>query len=79
MKRTEKLFEERLAKDAQTGSKKAFTYIKRKKVVMKLVRLLNNKSLKGVLGECVSMMAKLAQKSSKRCLPLTAAGGAGDS
>lgn len=47
MKRTKKGFEEHLAKNAQTHSKKVFIYIKRKKAVTKLVRSLNDKSLKG--------------------------------
>lgn len=46
-KRTKKEFEEHVAKDTQTGSKKVFIYIKRKKVVTKLVRPLSDKSLKG--------------------------------
>lgn len=42
---TRKELEEHLAKDAQTGSKKVFTYIKRKKVVTKFMKWVKNKCL----------------------------------
>lgn len=76
MKRNKQGFEEHVVKDAQTSSNKVFIYIKRKQVVTKLVRLLNDKSKIGGQG---SRMPKHAQRSSKSCPPETAFGSAGDS
>lgn len=61
---------EHLAKDAQTGSKKVFTYIKRKKVVTKLIRWVKNKSLYwGRESREWSRRAELAGKLKKLSAP----------
>jgi len=66
-KRTKEEIEEHISKNAQTGSKKVFIHSKRKKVVMKLVRSLNDKSRNGE-GRW-PRTAKLAQRDWKSCLP----------